>query len=140
MLFALAVALFNARAAADGSNDTLPSSLRVRPQTEPDVAAIRGGLVLFGASYAVCAGGAAAQDFEGRTGWLLVPVAGPFIALAERAEANSWALAMAGVAQGAGSALVVYGFVHPRRVMGTPTSRRVGLRVGWSTVQLVGRF
>lgn len=110
-------------------------------RSEPEWRAIRAGGLLFGASYGVCVGGAAARGFGNDTGRLAIPLAGPWLALD---SGSAWALVMAGTAQLAGVTFVVWGFASPRRVLG-PAEATVSLttapdRVHAPTVRLDVRF
>lgn len=88
------------------------------PTSRPDPIALRGGLVLFGASYGIALGGAAAMKLKRPEGWLAVPFAGPWIALARDADPGPWPLLADGVLQIAGAAIVAVGFIEPRRSLG----------------------
>ena len=96
-----------------------PSLISTKARSEPEWRAIRGGGILFGASYALCVGGAASRSFGEDSDRLAIPIAGPWLALE---SGNAWALVMAGTAQLAGVTFVVWGFASPRRVLGPATA------------------
>jgi hypothetical protein len=60
----------------------VPPGYQVR--TRPASGIITGGLVGFGAAYATGIVVGATQSFNNATGWLALPVAGPWLAIAER--------------------------------------------------------
>lgn len=87
-------------------------------RTSPDWKAVQGGSVLLGVGYGAALTVGALQNFHGDTPWLAVPVAGPWATLAFGTTLNEWGLALDGIAQLGGAALVTAGFVYPRRVLG----------------------
>ena len=96
---------------------------------------------------------AAAESADENTGSrnpeaaLFVPVLGPFVQMASTTSATGiWALAVDGLAQGAGLAMLIYGFASPKPVL---VRNDLGLRVtprimamgqGGSGFGLVGSF
>lgn len=117
-LAVVGVSLATATAAAEES-----ARARDEAHTEPNSAALHGGAVLLGAIYAVTAGAAATHELSGGTGWLLLPVAGPWIGLSTGTDINPWGLALSGAAQAAGAALLTHGALHPRTVLGPAQAR-----------------
>ena len=97
--------------------------------TRPDQRALVGGSLLFGVSYGL-AGTAAAQDYFGQDSHLLwVPLAGPWIVISKQ---GGEALALDGIAQLGGVALVTGSFLFPERTLGPARAHRPSfqLRVG----------
>jgi hypothetical protein len=111
--------------------------------TRPDQRALVGGALLFGVSYGLACAAAAHDSFGDESDWLGVPLAGPWIVMSH-GDASGGALALDGIAQVGGVALVAGSFMFPERTLGParaelPTLR---LRVGRasSDVMLGMRF
>jgi hypothetical protein len=94
-------------------------------QSAPDIRALAAGMVLLGVGYALALSVPIAKDWEGQTGWLAVPLAGPWIALGsgwdlERPSAE--VIALDGVVQASGGLLLAGAFAYPRRILGPAQS------------------
>lgn len=107
---------------ASATESPLAARASVKPRARTDWDAVVGGSALFMLGYGPCVATSIARDTHGGTGWLLAPVAGPWVALATHADVNPWALSLAGIAQLGGAALVALGATSPPRVLGPPRS------------------
>ena len=105
--------------------------------TRPDQRALVGGALLFGVSYGLAGAAAAEDSFGDESHWLGVPLAGPWIVMSH--GDSTGALALDGIAQVGGVALVAGSFMFPERTLGParaelPTLR---LRVGRASSDVV---
>jgi hypothetical protein len=88
----------------------------------PDWAAVQAGAVLFGVAYAAALAVSVNHEFRDDTGWLAIPVVGPWANLWGGSDVAGWALAADGITQLAGGSLFVVGFSNPRTVLGPATA------------------
>jgi hypothetical protein len=109
------------------------------------------GSVVFGVMYLISAYSAAigedvADGGQNKAGWLFLPVLGPFL---EWSQTDSWTLrymlALDGVAQGVGLALLITGLLNPQHVLvrnDLASMTVVPMKIGMdgSGMGLVGRF
>jgi len=123
--FLLAGTVATGAAATEPRSEPAPSAVSIPdseiwsgPAAGTDWRAVGGGLTLFGAAYGVAIGGAAAKGFANGTGWLAAPVAGPWVALGTGADANAWALVLAGIAQVTGAGIATWGACCSSRPLG----------------------
>lgn len=107
-----------------GVGASISGNLWTVPQQQADWRAVQGGALLFGVSYGICVGGAASEGFHRGTAWLVAPVAGPWVALATGADANSWGLVLAGTTQLIGAGISTWGLCCAPRALGP--ARAVG--------------
>lgn len=89
-----------------------------RGRTAPDWVAVQGGAVLFGVAYGAAMVTAGRNGFRDDTGWLALPVAGPWVSLWGGSTLSGWALAADGIAQLGGGTLLTMGFASPRTTLG----------------------
>jgi hypothetical protein len=115
----------------------VPSGYHVedRARRGPTIA----GIVVWSTTYALGLTVASAQNFPNSSGWLVVPVVGPWITLGSRHSANDCTtdsigdsfcsgtasddattrtfLILGGLAQATGAALFIYGVASPKKVL-----------------------
>jgi hypothetical protein len=84
-----------------------------------------------------------ARDFEDDSAWLAVPVAGPWIGIANQTPDEPWFFVFDGLLQLGGAALVSGALLYPERTLGPASSDApIGTRLTVAKQQLVlsGRF
>jgi hypothetical protein len=110
----------------------LPMASRYEPRSHPRWGLVIVGGVLFGAGYSFAVAGAVDTKFKDQGGFLLVPVAGPWLTIAaggakgscppatvrceeHNDQGKTFALGLDGVVQAAGALMLTLGIVFPRR-------------------------
>jgi hypothetical protein len=111
---------------SDSATSQAPAHSPPHTETEPRKGLIIGGAVTWGVAYTFSLIGAGANDGDPARHWLYVPVAGPFVFLANRQHCpgepdgcvddflTPVVFTMFGVVQSLGAALFAGGFLFPR--------------------------
>jgi hypothetical protein len=108
-----------------------PMASRYQPQWHPRWGLVIAGGVLFGAGYGFAVVGAVDTKLKDQGGFLLIPVAGPWLTIAaggakrscppstscmeHNDQGKSFVLGLDGVVQAAGALMLTLGIVFPRR-------------------------